>query len=98
MRGGQFSQLLQAVGAQFGAARVEGRRVIKAEIAKEVVRDAFDWIIWKKRNEVVFNNSMFTPSLIANDIQAIAFFWFHNRCILGKSVSWLDWSCSPASL
>ena len=70
----------------------------KAEIAKEVVRYAFRWIIWRKRNETLFNEARFIPSFIANDIQACAFLWFHNRCVSGSYVSWAIWSCSPSSL
>ena len=70
----------------------------KSEIAKEVVHYALRWLMWKKMNEVVFKSAPFISSLLANDIQATTFSWFHNRCNLGSSVSWLDWCCSPSSL
>ena len=70
----------------------------KMVIAKKVVWYAFLWTVWKKRNDSVFNGVPFTPSLIANDVQSTAFFWFHNHCKLGSSVSWMDWCCSPNAL
>ena len=70
----------------------------KAKNAQEAVLYAFRWCVWKKRNEVIFNGASFIPSLLANDIQAMAFCWFHYRSALGSSVSWLDWSCSPSLL
>ena len=77
------------IGGQDGLVGSEERNtgMKKTEIAKEVVRDAFAWIVWKKRNDIVFKNASFIPSLIANDIQAIAFFWFHNRVYCSSSVS-----------
>ena len=75
-----------------------GGKIRKIECAKEVVKHAYSWVIWKHRNKLVFNNTPFTPSVVANDIQAMSYFWFHNRSNYGKSVSWVGWCCSSSLL
>ncbi|KAJ9557516.1 hypothetical protein OSB04_012130 [Centaurea solstitialis] len=74
-----------------GRNRLRNRRL---DCIRELVLHAFAWCIWKHRNNFVFNNTPFIPSIIANDIQAVSFFLFHNRCKFGRTVSWVDWCCS----
>ena len=64
------------------------------DIAKEVVWHAYRWAMWKLRNEVLFHRSPINPGIIANDIQSVSFFWFHNRYSAGRLVSWNDWCCN----
>ncbi|KAJ9541514.1 hypothetical protein OSB04_028020 [Centaurea solstitialis] len=62
----------------------------KRRLIEDTLVHAYLWLIWKGRNEVIFNNAHFNPSLIANHIQATACFWIHNRSSFGKLFSWSD--------
>ncbi|KAJ9550272.1 hypothetical protein OSB04_014317 [Centaurea solstitialis] len=59
---------------------VEVRNIWRLRIVKATVKQAYFWLLWKKRNVVLFNNSKFNSHLVANDIQSATFFWFHRRC------------------
>ncbi|KAJ0450527.1 putative RNA-directed DNA polymerase [Helianthus annuus] len=48
------------------------------------------WLIWKARNELVFNGSKPNPDEVFCSIKSVGFLWFKNRakCI---DISWSDW-------
>ena len=66
----------------------------KRRLFEDVVMLAYLWLIWKGRNEVIFNNISFNSRSIANNVQAIAFLWLQNRCPSGWSISWSEWCCN----
>ncbi|KAJ9567662.1 hypothetical protein OSB04_003628 [Centaurea solstitialis] len=63
------------------------------EMAKDVVLHTYLWIVWKCRNKVLFNHSPINPCIVANNIQSVAYLWFHNRHFSGRSLCWADWCC-----
>ncbi|KAJ9550277.1 hypothetical protein OSB04_014322 [Centaurea solstitialis] len=47
---------------------------------KEIIGQAYFWLIWKGRNDVVFNNKSFNTHGTANMIQTTIFSWLKSRC------------------
>ena len=55
------------------------------------------WLIWKSRNNLVFNQKSFFASAVVNELQAILFTWLKyrsNRFLL----DWTAWCCNPSSI
>ncbi|XP_076920464.1 uncharacterized protein LOC143581588 [Bidens hawaiensis] len=48
------------------------------------------WMIWKARNDVIFNNVPFQMSKIVNDIKSASFLWVKHRC-KRPSLEWEKW-------
>ena len=67
-------------------------------LIRDAITQAYCWVIWKGRNDVVFNRGVFNPLIVANNIQSIVFSWFCNRSSFGKNLSWQDWICNTRSL
>ncbi|KAJ9560359.1 hypothetical protein OSB04_005519 [Centaurea solstitialis] len=67
----------------------------RTESVKDVVLHAYMGAIWQNRNQVVFNDDLFNPARIANDILANSYLWIRYRSNFGSGISWPDWcSCS----
>ena len=74
------------------------KQASKDDIIKDAIKQAYIWVVWKGRNDEIFNGVHFSTFRAANDIQSLVFSWYCNRSSFGKSTSWLDWSCNPGSL
>ncbi|KAJ9555460.1 hypothetical protein OSB04_010074 [Centaurea solstitialis] len=64
---------------------------------KEIIGQAYFWIMWKGRNDAIFNKS-FNPQGTANLIQTTIFSWLKSRCYRRVSANWTDWICNPSSV
>ena len=54
------------------------------------------WLMWKARNDVLFNNKIFRAQSVMNDLQASLFNWisYRSKC---TSLSWEIWCCNQLS-
>ena len=43
------------------------------DTVKEAIVEAYCWLMWKRRNDVVFNDRCFHPLITANDIQSVVY-------------------------
>ncbi|KAL4577094.1 hypothetical protein LXL04_013197 [Taraxacum kok-saghyz] len=52
------------------------------------------WVIWKARNDRIFNNRWSTPGSLLDEIKAQSFLWIKNR---GKELrlNWTSWCIFP---
>ena len=65
-----------------------------SDLVKGALVDAYFWLIWKGKNDVVFNGRSFNSLVIANEIQSVVYSWVPNRSCLGKSRNWHNWVCN----
>ncbi|KAJ9558649.1 LOW QUALITY PROTEIN: hypothetical protein OSB04_013263 [Centaurea solstitialis] len=67
----------------------------KREVIKDAIVQSYTWVVWKARNEELFNGKPFCPLRAANDIHSLVFSWVSSRSKVGFSLTWYDWSCNP---
>ena len=58
----------------------------QVKVMKDIVLHAYNWVIWRSHNDVVFTGKPFHPRVIANNIQSDAFF----RYVIGVRLVILD--------
>ena len=47
---------------------------------KDAIMEAYCWVMWKGRNDVLFNGKCFNPLIAANGIQSVVYSWVRYRC------------------
>ena len=52
-----------------------GKKPKNLERVKNAIYQAYCWVLWKGRNNEIFNGVSFNPYLAANEIQSIVFSW-----------------------
>ena len=77
---------------------VQYLRKAKYDQIKDAVIQAYSWIIWKARNNAIFNNMHVNPLNIANEIQSLVFEWIRSRSRGGSNLNWFQWCCNPNAL
>ena len=45
----------------------------------EIARRAYLWVLWKYRNDTVFNGKVKSNAQLITDVKLLAYFWFCNR-------------------
>ncbi|XP_071734404.1 uncharacterized protein [Rutidosis leptorrhynchoides] len=70
--------------------------VFGAKVWQAMVWTSF-YLIWKIRNQKVFNKSCWSSPVALNEIQVKSFEWIAKRCKT-KNIEWLDWLQNPSSL
>jgi len=60
----------------------------------KVVRFAFVWIIWKERNNRIFNNTVSDPSILADKVKLNSYLWLKSKQVLFH-YSYHDWWKHP---
>ena len=78
------------------AAKIPGKPT-RIDLVKSAITEAYCWVLWRHRNDVVFNRKAFNPSIAVNDIQSYVFNWVRIRG-RGGSFDWHTWACNPMSL
>ncbi|XP_071691449.1 uncharacterized protein [Rutidosis leptorrhynchoides] len=63
----------------------------------QAVKWVCGYLIWKNRNQKVFNNKCWNPLVALNEIQLKTFDWIAKRCKT-KKIDWLTWLNDPQSL
>ena len=85
------------VSEMLNATRLPNKSTFSDKV-KDAIMEAYCWVMWKGRNDVVFNGKCFNPLIAANDIQSVVYSWVRYRCRKGVSISWYDWACNPELL
>ena len=57
---------------------------------RDAIMEAYYWVMWKARNDVISNGKCFNPLTAANDIQSVVYSWARYRCRNGVSITWYD--------
>ena len=52
------------------------------------------WVIWKERNERIFNGKRRRAIEVVESIKMTSYFWFRNRSRI-QSIDWIDWCKYP---
>ncbi|KAJ9565416.1 hypothetical protein OSB04_001382 [Centaurea solstitialis] len=59
----------------------------KREVIKDAIVQSYTWVVWKARNEELFNGKPFCPLRAANDIHSLVFSWVSSRSKVGFSLN-----------
>ncbi|XP_071695666.1 uncharacterized protein [Rutidosis leptorrhynchoides] len=66
------------------------------EKAWQAVECVSGYLIWKNRNQKIFNNKTWNSPMALNEVQVKSFEWISRR-IKGRSIDWLMWLSNPIS-
>ncbi|KAK9068401.1 hypothetical protein SSX86_012514 [Deinandra increscens subsp. villosa] len=61
----------------------------KAMVVQAIIHTAC-WVLWKARNDAVFNKKKIVTQKIFTDIKTLSFHWVSNRCKMGVG-TWENW-------
>jgi hypothetical protein len=67
---------------------------LKSKLLNEFVWLAYIWVMWRMRNDVIFNNKAATVDEIVDSIQRISWQWYLHNVAKGSSLLY-EWIWNP---